>query len=105
LPNLKKTEAEEIFNYKFRWGKKTKWIFGNATHHWKKCFEFINIYLLFRPEESTIDQKYVMAAIRTRKIIGVNWAKVVQQQINEEIQIQKILNSLVICLYSAFGIL
>lgn len=87
LPDLKKTEAEEIFDYKFRWGEDTKWIFGSARHHWKAWFEFVNTYLLFRPEESTMHQTYVVAAIRTWEGIEVNWAKVVQQQINEEIQI------------------
>ena len=104
LPDLKKTEAEEIFDYKFRWGEDTKWIFGSARHHWKAWFEFVNTYLLFRPAESTMHQTYVVAAIRTWEGIEVNWAKVVQQQINEEIQIRKALNPSAICLYSAFYI-
>ena len=104
LPDLKKTEAEEIFDYKFRWGKETKWTYGNARHHWKAWFDLVNTYLLFRPEDTTMEHKYVVAAIRTWEGIEVDWAKVVQQQINEEICIRKNLNPSVICLYSAFYI-
>ena len=104
LPELKKTEAEDIFYYKFRWGKDTKWSFANARHHWKAWFELVNTYLLFRPEENTMEQKYVVAAIRTWEGVEVDWAKVIQIQINEEIQIRKALTPSVIYLYSAFYI-
>lgn len=42
LPDLKKTEAEEIFDCKFRWGNETKWNFGKARHHWKDWFEVVD---------------------------------------------------------------
>jgi hypothetical protein len=51
-----------------------------------------------------MEQIYVVAAIRTWKGMEVNWAKVVQHQINEEICIKKTLNPSVISLYSAFYI-
>lgn len=51
-----------------------------------------------------MEHKYVVAAIRTWEGIEVDWAKVVQQQINEEICIRKNLNPSVICLYFAFCI-
>ena len=48
--------------------------------------------------------KFVVAAIRTWEGFRVNWAKVVHQQINEDIQMRKAQNPSVICLYSAFFI-
>lgn len=39
LVDLRKAEAEEIFDYKFKWGKDTKWNFETARHHWKAWFE------------------------------------------------------------------
>jgi hypothetical protein len=104
LPDLKKPEAEQIFYYNFRWGQETKWTCGNAMHHWKTWFAFVNTYLLFRPGESTMEHNFVVAAIRTWEGIEVDWAKVVQKQINEEICIRKALNPSVICLYSVFYI-
>lgn len=36
-----------------------------------------------------MDQKYIVAAIRTWEGVEVNWALVVQQRVNEEIQTHK----------------
>ena len=90
LPDLKKIQADDIFDYNFRWGKETKWSFVNARHHWKAWFELMHIYLLFWPEENTMEQKYVVAVIRTWEGMKVDWANLVQTQINEEIQIRKV---------------
>lgn len=78
LPEMKKQEAEEIFEYKFRWGKDMRWGIGLARHHWKMWFDFVNNYLLFRPDEGKMDHKYVLAAIRTWEGVEVNWAFTVQ---------------------------
>lgn len=55
LDDLRKVEAEEIFDYKFKWGNDTKWNFGATRHHWKAWFEFVNIYLFFRPDEHKME--------------------------------------------------
>lgn len=104
LPDLRKTEAEEIFDYKFKWGKDTKWNFEAARAHWKEWFDFVNTYLLFKPEDHKMEQKYIVAAIRTWEGKEVRWAKVVQNRINEEIQTRKAQSPTHICLLSAFFI-
>ena len=68
LPELTRAEAEEIFEYKFRWGKEIKWGIGLSRHHWKMWFDFVNNYLLFKPEEAKMEQKYVVAAIRNWEV-------------------------------------
>lgn len=104
LADLRKAEAEEIFDYKFKWGKETKWKFETARQHWKSWFEFVNVYLLFRPDEHKMEQKYVVAAIRIWEGKEVRWTKVVQERINEEIQVRKALAPSILYLYSAFYI-
>ena len=85
LPDLRKSEAKEIFGYKFKWGKKTIWEYGTTRQHWKAWFKFVNTYMLFRPLEQKMKQKYVVVAIRSWESTKVNWAKLVQQRINEKI--------------------
>lgn len=46
-PDLRKAEADEIFGYKFKWGKESTWDCGETRQHWKAWFELMNIYLLF----------------------------------------------------------
>lgn len=104
LPILQRAEAEEIFDYKFKWGKESKWHYESARQQWKAWFDFVNTYLLFRPDEHQMEHKYVVAAIRTWEGHTVNWAKVVQYRINEEIQERKAHPPPVIYLYSAFYI-
>ena len=104
LPALTKAEAEEIFEYKFRWGKETRWGIGLTRHHWKMWFDLVNNYFLFRPEEGRMEQKYVVAAIRTWEGHEVNWSLIVQHQINEEIQVRKAQSPPILYLYSAFYI-
>ena len=104
LPDLRKAEAEDIFGYKFKWGKETNWDYGAARHHWKAWFEFVNTYLLFRPLEQKMEEKYVVAAIRSWEGTEVNWAKLVQLRINEEIQERRVIGTKPLTLYSAFYI-
>ena len=104
LPALTKAEADEIFEYKFRWGKETKWSIVPTRQHWKMWFDLVNNYFLFRPEETKMEQRYVVAAIRTWQGHEVNWALVIQQRINEEIQVRKAQSPPILYLYSAFYI-
>ena len=104
LLELRKQEAEEIFDYKFRWGKDVKWNFEATRPHWKEWFDFVNTYLLFKPEEHKMEQKYIVAAIRTWEGQEVNWARVVEYRLNEEIQTRKAQSTPVISLFSAFYI-
>lgn len=104
LPDLRKEEAEEIFAAKFKWGNDTIWDYGTARQHWKAWFAFVNIYILFRPFEQRMEQKYVVAAIRCWEGTALNRAKLVQQRMNDEIQERKATNPEAIHLYSAFYI-
>ena len=104
LPDLQKPEAEEIFDYKFQWGKGDKWNYEAGRQHWREWFDFVNTYLLFRPEDHRMEHKYIVAAIRTWEGHKVQWAKVVQCTINEEIQIRKAQSTPVIYLLSVFYI-
>ena len=104
LEDLTKAEAETIFEYKFRWGKETKWAIALARNHWSMWFDFVNNYFLFRPEEAKMEQKYVVAAIRAWEGKQVNWPHIIQHRINEEIQVRKAQKTPVLFLYSAFYI-
>lgn len=104
LPEMKKVEAEEIFDYKIRWGKDVKLNFEVTRHHWPEWFEFVNTYLLFKPEDHKMEQKYLVAAVRTWEGKELDWARIVQYRINEEIQTRKAQSPDVIRLYSAFYI-
>ena len=104
LPDLTKAEAEEIFAYKFRWGKETSWDCGAARGHWKAWFDLVNSYLLFRPPNCRMEQKYVVAAIRTWEGTPVKWADLVLCRLNDEIQCKRVTGGQGISLYSAFFI-
>lgn len=51
-----------------------------------------------------MEQKYVVAAIRTWEGHEVNWSLIVQQRINEEIQVRKTQSPPILYLYSTFYI-
>ena len=104
LPELQKSEADDIFDYKFRWGKDVKWNYEAARLHWREWFDFVNTYLLFRPEDHRMEQKYIVAAIRTWEGQAVQWAQVVQNRMIEEIQSRKGGATPKIYLFSAFYI-
>lgn len=101
LLDLSIVEPEEIFQYKFRWGKETKWGIGQTRYLWKMWFDFMNNSLLFIPEEGKIKQKYMVAAIQTWKGHEVNWSVIIQQRINEEIHVRKAQSPSILYLYSA----
>ena len=65
LPELWKPEAEDIINDKIRWGKDIKWNYEANQQHWKEWFDFVNAYMLFCPKDHMMEQKYIVAAIRT----------------------------------------
>ncbi len=104
LPALTRAEAEEIFEYKIRWGKETKWGIGPARHHWSMWFEVVNNYFLLRLDDTKMEQRYVVAAVRAWQGHKVNWAHVIQQRINEEIVVRKAQSTSIMYLYSAFHI-
>ena len=104
LPALTRAEAEEIFEYKIRWGKETKWGIGPARHHWSMWFDLVNNYFLFRLDDTKMEQRYVVAAVRAWQGHKVNWAHVIQQRINEEIVVRKAQSTSILYLYSAFHI-
>lgn len=81
LPDLTSSEAEEVFECKAQ-SKDNKWIIEGAKSHWKSWFEMINVYLLFRQDEHKMDQKAIVAAIRTWRGYRVNWALICQQKLH-----------------------
>jgi hypothetical protein len=104
LPDLTSSEAEEIFECSANWVLDNKWNLAGARHHWRSWFDFINAYLLFRPDEYRMEQKTIVAAIRTWKGYRVNWALIVQQKMHRKIQTRQTHNPAILPLYSAFFI-
>ena len=39
FPKLQKSEADDIFDYKFRWGKDGKWNYEAGQLHWREWFD------------------------------------------------------------------
>lgn len=103
LLGLTQPEAEDIFEDQTKWMRDNKWYLG-ARHHWKGWLEYVNSHLFFRPEEHRMDQKLVMAAVRTWEGVKGDWSLVVQQKVIEEIQTRKTHHPTVLHLYSAFFI-
>lgn len=72
-----------------------------AKPHWKQWFKFVNDYLLFRPQKNIIDRRTIVAAMKTADGEKVNWARIVQQGMFEEIEAKRAEKMKALELYSA----
>lgn len=59
---------------------------------------------MFRLDEHRMEQKAIVAAIRTWKGFRVNWALIVQQKLHRKIQTRQAHNPSILHLYSTFFI-
>ena len=104
LLDLRPAEAELIFGPKHRWGKESMTDPSTGRGHWKAWLELVNSYLLFRAPSTRMEQKYVVAAVRSWEGIQVNWCKLVLTRMSDEIQERKAVGAQILHLYSAYYI-
>lgn len=75
-----------------------------AKPEWKAWFRFINDYLMLRPQKDVIDQRIVMAAMKTLDGEKVNWGRIMQQRMIEEMEAKKVEEAQSVELFAAFYI-
>ena len=75
-----------------------------AKPEWKAWFRFINDYLTLRPQKDVIDQRVVMAAMKTLEGEKVNWGRILQQRMIEEMEAKEIEETQSMELFAAFFI-
>ena len=103
LPGVTKKQHEVIFEGDYPKMPRV-WKITKARQHWRPWLKFVNDYLLFRPQVDTMEQKFVVAAIQTWEGKKINWAFIVQKQMQAEIRRLRIGSPRSLELCSAFYI-
>ena len=78
-----------------------QWKIDKARQQWRLWLQFVNDYLIFRPQVETMAEKFVIAAIQTWEGKLINWSHLVQRSMHREIWRAGIDTLGVVELYSA----
>ena len=103
MPALTKKQYENIFEGEIVRSPRGCPL-NKAKHHWRPWLRFVNDYLVFRPQKDMMTQKIIMAAVYTWEGKQINWARVVQEKMGEEIRIRHQGPPRTLELFSAFYI-
>jgi hypothetical protein len=103
MPGVAPEQEEEIFDGEYPRTEKGGQI-DKARHHWRPWFKFVNDYLFFRPQKDWISLTAITAAVNVWQGQKMNWAQIVQHNMDSELSIKLKAKPAVVELFSAFYI-